>query len=191
MKLADFMHDHDLTPRQMRWMLGVKSRSTVLRYLSGERLPSPEQMRRIHQVTDGRVTLADFLDPAPPRCVRIVTDRNGEQHYVFPWTDLERVRRLPDNDNRRPEISRAGTHESLGPPRKPSRLTEDDDPEDWPYGPLRLALRVLGPRVRHTRRGRFLLDGRASDPKRIVAAANRALRAKGEPPIPYPGVDPL
>jgi hypothetical protein len=37
----------------------------------------------------------------------------------------------------------------------------------------------------------FLLDGRISDPKRIVAEANRILRGRGEPPIPYPGVDPL
>ena len=200
MKLADFMHEHDLSPRQMRWILGVKSRSTILRYLSGERMPSPQLMKRIHQVTDGRVTLADFLDPAPPRCVRVVIDRHGKPRLVYPWTDLETARRVASNDNelrehpdtiRHPATLRSGAQQSLNPPEKPGQLPPSEDPDEWPSRPLHLALRVLDDRVRHTRRGRFLLDGRISDPKRIVAAANRVLRSRGEAPIPYPGVDPL
>jgi transcriptional regulator with XRE-family HTH domain len=200
MKLADFMHEHDLSPRQMRWMLGVKSRSTVLRYLSGERMPSPEQMRRIHQVTEGRVTLADFLDPAPPKCVRVVIDRHGTPRQVYPWTDLETTRRVVSNDNgpgrrspelRYPDSPPADAQESLTPPEKLRQLPDSDDMDEWPSRPLHRAISLLEHRVRRTRRGKFLLDGRISDPKRIVAAANRILRARGEPPIPYPGVDPL
>lgn len=184
----------------MRWMLGVKSRSTVLRYLSGERMPSPDRMRRIHQVTDGRVTVADFLDPAPPKCVRVVIDRKGEPRHVYPWTELELARERSSNDNHRsppttsiPPYSGppSSVQQFLNPPKKPNQLQQSEDPEEWPYGPLRRAIGVLGPRVRHTRRGRFLLDGRVTDPKRIVIAANRVLRSKGECPIPYPGVDSL
>lgn len=176
------MHEHGLTPRQLRWMLGVKSRSSVLRYLTGERTPSARVMHRIEQITEGRVTRSDFRDPSPPRCARVVVDRFGQPHYVFPWTHVERDRLKGGNDNR-------PRQPGLSPPERPGRLGEAQD--EWPFGPLRRAMEVLGTRVRLTRRGRFLLDGRASDAKRVVMAANVELRRRGQPPIPYPGVDPL
>jgi hypothetical protein len=50
---------------------------------------------------------------------------------------------------------------------------------------------VLAGRAWFTPSGKFLLDGRASDPKRLVAAANGILRSSGKPPIKYPGVEPI
>jgi hypothetical protein len=45
--------------------------------------------------------------------------------------------------------------------------------------------------VRHAKRGGFLLDGRIADTKRVMTAANELLKARGEKPIPYPGVEPI
>lgn len=171
MKLADFMHQHSITPQQLRTMLGVKSRSTVRRYLNGERLPSPDLLARIETLSGGLVTRDDFLDPAPPKCVRVVIDRHGQQTRVYPWTELEHRRNA--NDNR----------------RKPVRNESDDDP--WPSPPLRRAMDLLGSRVKLSARGGFLLDGRIADTRRVVKAANALLVARGEKPISYPGVEPI
>jgi hypothetical protein len=173
MKLADFMHMHSITPQQLRTMLGVKSRSSVLRYISGERLPAPNIMDRISELSGGAVTPEDFLDPDPPKCVRVVIDRHGREQTIYPWTVLEtRPKRIAANDNRPPILGDLST-------------------EDWPSPPLRRAFDTLGSRVRLSKRGGFLLDGRIADTKRVITAANRILLAKGQPPIRYPGVEPL
>lgn len=52
-------------------------------------------------------------------------------------------------------------------------------------------MRVLGSRVKIARRGGFLLDGKLADARRVVNAANGLLRARGKPPIPYPGAESL
>lgn len=177
MKLADFMHTHSITPQQLRTMLGVKSRSTVLRYISGERLPSPETMQRIEEVSGGAVTLADFLDSKPPGCVRVVIDRHGREQTIYPWSILET----------RPKPQRAANDN-----RPDRRRASGSDTEDvWPSPPLQRAIDLLGQRVRHAKRGGFLLDGRIADTKRVMAAANEVLKARGEKPIPYPGVEPI
>lgn len=191
MKLADFMHEQQITPWALRRMLGVKGQSTVQRYLSGERVPSPALMRRIHELSDGRVTVEDFLDPEPPRCARVVIDRRGRPRMVFPWTELDAVPRSAQNENRTQPRKRHVPGKPLDPPERSGRLDPGEDPDDWPYGPLRHALEELGPRAMQSKRGHFLLDGRVTDPKRLVAAANRERTRRGESPIPYPGVDPL
>jgi len=53
------------------------------------------------------------------------------------------------------------------------------------------AIAVLDGRAWYTPKGRFLLDGRISDPKRIVSAANIILREKDQPVINYPIVEPI
>lgn len=57
--------------------------------------------------------------------------------------------------------------------------------------PVKRALNVLGKRVKFTPGGTLLLDGRPSDLRRIVQAANEILRRRGQEPIHYPGVEPL
>ncbi len=197
MKLADYMNAHSITPRQLRWMLGVKSRTTVVRYINGERLPAPDLMERIHELTGGAVTLADFMDPAPARCARLVLDRHGRRQLVYPWTNIEH-HRLPRrvNDNNPPSrdpvpLAAAGNHRGAVPPVRPPKLGAGDDADGWPSPPLKRALEVLGRRVKLAKRGGFLLDGRLVDARRVVAEANRVLLSRGEPPIPYPGVEPL
>ncbi len=182
------MHVHGINPRDIRSMLGVRSRTTVLRYINGERVPAPEIMAAIHELTGGAVTLADFIDPKPPKCRRVVIDRYGEPHEIYPWTVLEHTHRRENaNDNTRDGVT----------PRTRQAARNDNDPrsplatpgEDWPSAPLQRALTVLGGRAMLARKGGFLLDGRIADSKRVVAAANRRLRELGQPPIPYPGLE--
>lgn len=161
MKLADFMAMHRIAPHHLRRLLGVRSRTTVQRYLRGERIPHPEMMARIERLTRGAVTLTDFLDPRPPRCVRIIHDREGRTLEVFPWQQPAA------------EQDTAPGHDGQF------------------SAPLERAIRILHPRVAPTRRGHLLLDGRISDARRIVAEANAVLRRRGGEPIPYPGVEPL
>lgn len=73
-------------------------------------------------------------------------------------------------------------------PRKPA---PDRDPlvvrAVDPLSPLDLAQIELGQRV-CTRLGRIYVDGRPSDARRMVQAANKKRAAACHPPIAYPGV---
>ena len=57
--------------------------------------------------------------------------------------------------------------------------------------PLVKAIAVLNGRAWYTPKGRFLLDGRISDPKRIVVEANEILREQDQSILNYPTVEPI
>ena len=164
MILADWLHEGACTPEQLRRMLGVRSRSTIHRYLTGARVPQHQVLQKIIELTGGRVQLADFLDPAPPVCAAVVT-LEGERRLIFPWTT---------RDGRLEAAERAGS------------TTADS----WPSPALLSAMETLGPRVTVTRSCKFLLDGRISDARRVVAEANAIRREMGQPEISYPIVRP-
>lgn len=167
MKLADWLYDNSVTPSQLRRMLGVKCRSTVWRYLTDERVPNSRTAQRIIEITGGEVQLADFLDPSPPECLVAVTDDDGEERLVLPWSPLAPAGGGNGDD-------------------------DDDDSEHRRLShPVKRALSVLDGRAWFTPSGVFLLDGKPVDLKRVMQAANDVLRRRGEPPIPYPGVEPL
>lgn len=161
MKLADYLYENSMTPSQLRTMLGVKNRSTIHRYLLGERVPNPETMLKITRLTRFQVGLADFLNSSPPNCARIVDDEHGVPRIVLPWS--------PDYRK-----------DDYAPSRRGDPLT----------GPVQRAIDLLEGRARFTPRGVFLLDGRVCDLKDIMRAANVLLESRGEQPIPYPGVCP-
>ena len=77
MKLADYMYKHGITPAQLRRMLGVRSRATISRYLSGDRIPSHKIRLKIQRLTNGQVTLEDLLDTSPPKCAIVVEMPGG------------------------------------------------------------------------------------------------------------------
>ena len=193
MKLADYMYQSGMTPGQLRVLLGVKSRSTVLRYISGERVPNDTILSKIKELSGGKVTFNDFYDDSPPKCIRVVIDRHGREQLVYPWTDLERRGLLPANDNKVPNFGElvGNLGEIIFPstdwPRPPSLSLADP----WPSRPLQVAIDELGDRVRPSKRRDFLLDGRLVDARRLVAEANKNRRARGLPVIPYPGVERL
>jgi hypothetical protein len=55
MKLADYLYENSMTPQQFRRMLGVKSRSTMWRWLINDRIPQPQMAKRIEALTGGKV----------------------------------------------------------------------------------------------------------------------------------------
>lgn len=181
MKLADYMAKHHITPQQLRWMLGVSSRSTIMRWVRGDRIPTSPMIAQIESLTGGAVTLADFHDPRPPKCMWIVLDRNGKQREVYPWSTPEprsrgKVKRqLPSHTGRNNPLPRTVAND-----RK-------EVSDEWPTPPVRRALCVLGKRAGLDDKFGFHLDGRPVDARRLVIEANRVLQQLGKPPIPYPG----
>ena len=163
MKLSDWLFENSMTPRQLRLMLRVKDRSTVYRWLANERVPKPKMLQKITELTKGSVRLEDFLDPNPPVHAKEVRREDGSLKWILPWT----------LDQHRPRDPR--------PPSSIPRLSP----------PLLRAIEVLSGRAWFTPSGKFLLDGRVSDPKRIVAAANAVLGKKGQRRIKYPVVEPI
>jgi hypothetical protein len=57
--------------------------------------------------------------------------------------------------------------------------------------PMQYACGLLGGRVRPLRNGYYVLDGFQAGPREVARAANRLLRDRGQPEIPYPGLTPL
>ncbi len=66
MTLAEYLKLENVKPSHFATRLGV-SASTVSRFLKGERVPSPQMLRRIAELTSNRVTPNDFMgiSPAP------------------------------------------------------------------------------------------------------------------------------
>lgn len=61
MTLAEYMTKRKLTPEAMAVLIGGVTASGVTKWLRQERVPRPDQQRRIHEVTNGRVTPNDFI----------------------------------------------------------------------------------------------------------------------------------
>ena len=83
MKLHEYLMTYQMSPAEFAKQLGVGSRMTVHRYLRGTRMPSPEIMRRIVDVTGGRVQPNDFYDVDPAAVPRVLTD---------PWRESSKVK---------------------------------------------------------------------------------------------------
>ena len=60
MTLKEYLEKEELTPTAFGKLLGLKSRASVLRWLSGERVPSKDNMLKISLVTNRQVTPDSF-----------------------------------------------------------------------------------------------------------------------------------
>lgn len=60
MTLQTYLSTHGISIREFADSIGVKWTS-VWRYVNGERVPRPVVMRRIREVTDGKVTADSFV----------------------------------------------------------------------------------------------------------------------------------
>jgi predicted transcriptional regulator len=65
MKLADFLSQRAMSQTEFANSVGVTTAS-ISRYISGDRLPSAAVMRKIREVTEGKVTPDDLVEPARP-----------------------------------------------------------------------------------------------------------------------------
>lgn len=61
MKLAQYLTEQNISPEQFAADLGGLSASGVRKWLYGERVPRPDQMRKIAELTGGRVEPNDFI----------------------------------------------------------------------------------------------------------------------------------
>jgi transcriptional regulator with XRE-family HTH domain len=67
MKLDDWLKARKLTSAEFARLSGIAGKQAVHKYRHGERFPTPENLRLIHDATDGEVTANDFMDQhAPP-----------------------------------------------------------------------------------------------------------------------------
>lgn len=60
MQLSDYLAKHGITHAAFAERLGV-SQGTVTRYVNGDRIPRPEHLVRIKDLTRGKVTVSDFV----------------------------------------------------------------------------------------------------------------------------------
>ena len=61
MKLSVYLETMKVKPEEFARKLGDASASGVLKWARGERVPRPDQQRRIFEVTQGAVTPNDFI----------------------------------------------------------------------------------------------------------------------------------
>lgn len=66
MKLAAYMTAHRITPETMAAQIGGVSVSGLVKWMRDERVPRPDQQRRIFDVTSGEVSPNDFVLAAAP-----------------------------------------------------------------------------------------------------------------------------
>lgn len=62
MTLREYMKLNSITDAEMALRIGC-SRSAVLKWRYGDRIPRADQLRRIAAITDGAVTANDFMAP--------------------------------------------------------------------------------------------------------------------------------
>lgn len=62
MDLRSYLAAEKISLAKFGERVGVESRQTMWRYVSGLNLPPPDVMKRIREVTDGRVTDAEMVD---------------------------------------------------------------------------------------------------------------------------------
>ena len=61
MKLSGYMKLHHISPDDMATRIDGVSASAVRKWMYGERMPRPEQMRRIAEITERQVMPNDFI----------------------------------------------------------------------------------------------------------------------------------
>lgn len=66
MTLDEWLNDQGITDAAFARLSGIGLRQIVNRYRRGMSFPRPENLMRIHQATDGKVTADDFLASRRP-----------------------------------------------------------------------------------------------------------------------------
>lgn len=61
MKIGTFIKSREMSHEAFGKIVGV-TQATINRYVRGERFPSPEMIRKIHEATEGAVSVADWYE---------------------------------------------------------------------------------------------------------------------------------
>lgn len=168
MNLCEYLNLYDIRPAEFGRRIGTKSRTTVMRYLTGERIPSKAIQERIYRETNGLVTPADFEESKNGQKVKIPQAANDDLLHEWGMNCKYSERNVNKAFNR--------------------MMT---DPQEWDNltPPLSKALETLFPRAVFDRKSKeFYLDGRRTRPVDIVKKANRILKTQRKPTIAYPNV---
>ena len=64
MKLSEYIKNKNLPYAEVAELLGVDPQA-IYYWISGERIPKPENMRKIFEITGGAVTANDFFNLPP------------------------------------------------------------------------------------------------------------------------------
>jgi transcriptional regulator with XRE-family HTH domain len=64
MQLADYLASKGINPTKFAELVGVPA-STITRVLNGDRMPRLDTIQKIVALTDGNVTVDDFMPVAP------------------------------------------------------------------------------------------------------------------------------
>jgi len=162
MKLSDYLILNQIAPASFAKQVGLRSRSSIHRYIRGQRIPTREMMILIEAATGGAVTAADFAR-------RPQADNDNDPAY--PWSrNWQREMRCCDHAFR--------------------QMLREKPEWDTLSPPVRRAVNILGNRVQMDASERqFRLDGRPADARDLVRQANKFLRLHGLDLIKYPGVD--
>ena len=65
MKLETWVKSNGVSVTNLATLIGVSGYRTAQRYITGERIPRPEVMEKIHEITEGQVTANDFYASTP------------------------------------------------------------------------------------------------------------------------------
>jgi transcriptional regulator with XRE-family HTH domain len=71
MKLAQYLTDKNISPEQFAFDMGGLSASGIRKWIYGERVPRPDQMRKIAELTKGAVKPNDFILEKPVKAVSL------------------------------------------------------------------------------------------------------------------------
>lgn len=174
MKLIDYLHRNNITIKQFAGIAGIKSRTTIYRYVHGQRRPKAELLLRISKATGGEVAASDFADGLD--CgelneeLRILKREEKALHENFGVRCI--TSRQWDKTNVADYLAASKTNDNLS------------------Y-PLWYALQVLEGRVVVENESKFFLDNKPVPATAIIKAANQVLLSSGRSQIAYPGVNPL
>jgi transcriptional regulator with XRE-family HTH domain len=92
MKLDNYLREHGLTSAQFAEKAGLMGKQSVHHYRHGLRFPTPENLRRIREATNGAVTAEDFVNQhageSPPFAPPVVAPKPRSKR-VRPTEPLE------------------------------------------------------------------------------------------------------
>jgi plasmid maintenance system antidote protein VapI len=77
MKLADYLKTHHLTHDEFSKKVGV-ARTQITRIINKKRNASPHLIKKIKEVTSGKVTFEDLFNPEAPTRLKSMENKDNE-----------------------------------------------------------------------------------------------------------------